>query len=64
MSVKEYNEMKAKETTDEEGEIVYPYVVKLGSAAARKWVKEGNPHNTPLYIDNDGKVRYAKDMEN
>lgn len=28
---------------------------------ARDYVKRGGHHSTPLYIDMDGKVRYAKD---
>jgi hypothetical protein len=28
---------------------------------ARRWVKNGNTHETPLWVDWDGKVRYARD---
>ena len=28
---------------------------------ARHWVKNGGHHETPLYVDYDGKVRYARD---
>lgn len=34
---------------------------RVDPAFARKWVKEGNHHETPLYVDWDGKVRYARD---
>jgi hypothetical protein len=28
---------------------------------ARQWVKDGGHHETPLWVDYDGKVRYARD---
>jgi hypothetical protein len=28
---------------------------------ARQWVKNGGHHETPLWVDYDGKVRYARD---
>lgn len=36
---------------------------RIDPVYARKWVKEGGHHETPLYVDWDGKVRYARDPE-
>lgn len=37
------------------------YVTRWSAERARKWVKEGGHHGTPLYINGDGQVRYARD---
>ncbi len=28
---------------------------------AHQWVRKGYPHSTPLYIDDRGRIRYARD---
>jgi len=30
-------------------------------AEAHKWVRDGGVHGTPLYIDQDNRIRYARD---
>lgn len=30
---------------------------------ARDWVKRGRPHETGLYVNADGRVRYAESMQ-
>ncbi len=39
----------------------YPMFTHMSAESARQWVKEGYIHETPLYVDDQGKVRYAKD---
>lgn len=48
----------------------HAHAVKAGGAAsykvipadeARKWVKEGRLHSTPLFVNQDGKVIYARE---
>lgn len=34
-------------------------VRQVDSATARKWVLDGKEHETGLFVDNDGKLRYA-----
>jgi hypothetical protein len=29
---------------------------------AHNWVRNGGVHSTPLYVNEDGRIRYAKDM--
>ena len=36
------------------------YLVVSG-AEAHKWVRAGHIHSTPLYIDADKRIRYARD---
>ena len=36
-------------------------VTRWSADRACKWVKDGGHHGTPLYIDHDGRVRYARD---
>jgi len=36
------------------------YLVISGQEAHR-WVREGGRHETPLYVDQDNRIRYAKD---
>jgi hypothetical protein len=42
-------------------EKTYPRFTWISAESARRWVKEGYPHETPLYVNDEGKVRYAKD---
>lgn len=32
----------------------------VSGLAAHRWVRDGLPHSTPLYVDN-GRIRYARD---
>jgi hypothetical protein len=34
---------------------------RVSGAYAHRWVREGGHHETPLYVDYDGRIRYAKD---
>lgn len=38
-----------------------PYYEPTTAQRAHKWVKEGGHHGTALFIDYDGRVRYATD---
>jgi hypothetical protein len=66
MTMPEFHEIEKKRISGmfdrDEDEIVYPYYKAVTYEYARKWVKDGYTHNTPLYVDTDGKVRYAKDV--
>jgi hypothetical protein len=33
----------------------------ITGAEAHKWVRDGGIHGTPLYIDQDNRIRYARD---
>ena len=52
MTVKEWRESLQKDR---------PIYTRVSAESARKWVKDGYTHMTPLYVNFDGKVRYAKD---
>jgi hypothetical protein len=51
-------EFKKAEATNVDG--AYPYYLQLDPQQARRWVKDGGHHETPLYVDFDGRVRYAR----
>lgn len=38
---------------------LYYFLRRVDPAYARKWVKDDGFHSTPLFVDFDGKVRYA-----
>jgi hypothetical protein len=39
----------------------WPRYERISGQRAHKWVKEGGHHETALYIDHNGRVRYATD---
>lgn len=67
----EYNYPALVELTPEEhrAEVVkagiggWPRYERATAQRAHKWVKDGGHHETALYINHDGKIRYAKDEE-
>ena len=35
--------------------------VVISGKEAHRWVREGGRHDTPLYVDPDNRIRYARD---
>ena len=62
MTMPEWQEIAKKQVGEELfAEQTYPFYVQVTPELARKWVKNGHQHMTPLYVNDEGKVRYAKD---
>jgi hypothetical protein len=34
---------------------------RVSGAYAHRWVRDDRPHETPLFVDFDGRIRYARD---
>lgn len=57
-------EMTAQEHRDEEAKAAptgWPKYYRVPAEKAHRWVKDGSHHETGLYLDDRGRVRYASD---
>lgn len=54
---KEALESDLKTKLDPENRVIHE---RTTPEQARKWVRTGGHHETPLWVDMDGKVRYAR----
>lgn len=36
---------------------------RVSGTFAHQWVRDGGHHMTPLYVDYDGRIRYARDFK-
>ncbi len=54
-------EMSKRELRRYKGEYQQRLCLAITGAEAHKWVRQGGVHNTPLWIDQDNRIRYARD---
>lgn len=51
-------ELRKAKATNEHSDTDYH---RVDGTEAHRWVRDGRIHSTPLYIDLDGRIRFARD---